>query len=91
MSASSHRWPVSVVPVWLLTIGGAVVACGLGNRIQSLAVVLIAGVLATFLAQLATRVPAGFVDRARVSITGVVIIVAIAGGIALLLPVAAGG
>ena len=85
MSERAGVWWLSVLPVWLLVAVGVVLSLTLSDPIQALAVTLIAGVLATFLAQLATRTPAGFVSRARLSVVGVVILVAIGGGIALLL------
>lgn len=74
-----------MLPVWLLVAVAVVVSLLIPNHIQALAVTLIGGVVITFLAQLATRQPAGFVERARLSIVGVVAMVAIAGVIALLL------
>ena len=74
-----------MLQVWLLVAVAVVVSLLIPNHIQALAVTLIGGVVITFLAQLATRQPAGFVERARLSIVGVVAMVAIAGVIALLL------
>lgn len=85
MSIASVRIPVSVLAVWLLVLGAVGVALFQSDRIQALTVTLVGGVLASFLAQLATRTPAGFVDRARLSVVGVVVLAAIGGLVALLL------
>lgn len=85
MTTRTSTWQLSVLPVWLLVAIAVVVSLGQADRIQALAVTLIGGVLATFLAQLATRQPAGFVARARLSVVGVVVLVAIAGGISFAL------
>lgn len=84
---SSQRvlWSASVLPVWLLVAAGVSFALWQPEPIQALAVTLIGGVLATFLAQLATRTPAGFVERARLSVVGVVVLVALGGGVSLIL------
>ena len=82
MSTRATSWQLSVLPVWILVAIGSVISLTMPDQIQGLAVSLIGGVLATFLAQLATRQPAGFVERARLSIVGVVILVALAGIIA---------
>lgn len=67
-----------MVPAWGITSVFAVLAVFSTERIRFLTLALVIGMLATFLLQLATRTPAGFVERARVSISGVVGIVAIA-------------
>ena len=79
VSVRSTSWQVSVLPVWLIVAAGVAVAFVQADRIQALAVTLIAGVLLTFLAQLATRTPAGFLDRARLSVLGVVALVTLGG------------
>ncbi|MFM6974540.1 MAG: hypothetical protein ACKOXM_05350 [Agromyces sp.] len=85
MSTRRSRWQFSVLPVWILVLAGVVWSLGQPQPVQSLAVTLIAGVLATFLAQLATRTPAGFVERARFSVLGVVVLVTLGGLASLLL------
>lgn len=84
MNSRAMSWQVSVLPVWVSVAIGVAVALAQAERIQALAVTLIAGVLLTFLAQLATRTPAGFLDRARLSVVGVVVLVTIGGVIAAL-------
>ena len=91
MSASSHRWQLSVIPVWALSALGVGWALFSPNRLQSLAVVLIVGVVLTFLAQLATRTSSGFLDRARWSVSGVVVLVTLAAGVAVLVPTGVAG
>lgn len=81
-----ERWLLSVLPVWLLAVVGVVLAlfAPAADRINWLATVSIGGVLLSFLAQLATRRPAGFVRRARLSISGVLLLGSLGGLIALL-------
>ena len=45
------------------------------HRAAALAMVFVGGVLATFLAQLLTRTPRGFLHRARLSVFGVFLLV----------------
>lgn len=79
-------WQWSVIPVWLVVCAGVVAALlrPAGERIQWLSIVLVASVLLTFLAQLATRQPAGFLDRARLSMLGAVLPLAVGGLITLI-------
>lgn len=84
MNARSIAWQLSVFPVWILVAVGVMISLLQPARLQGLTITLIAGILATFLAQLATRQPAGFVDRARLTAVGVVALVALGGIIALI-------
>lgn len=81
------RQAVSVVPVWLIALVGAIVIGVFSPRAEYftwLGVVMAVAVLATFAIQLATRRPEGFVVRAMAS-TGVsLVILALASGVTLL-------
>ena len=72
---------VSVVPVWLLTLAGAItigVAAPRDEYYTWLGVVMAAAVIVTFVLQLSTSRPEGFVVRAMASIGVSVIILAAA-------------
>ena len=84
MTSRATQCQFSVLPVWILVAAGVAFALSQSERIQALAVTLIAGVLLTFLAQLVTRTPAGFVGRARLSVVGVVLLVTLGGLLALI-------
>ena len=79
------RWQFSVIPVWVLGAVGVTLSMFQAEPIQWLAVVLVVGILASFLAQLATRRPAGFLDRVRMSVSGVVALAALGGVVSLFL------
>ena len=78
----------TVVPVWVLTVIGAVVI-GIANTGDSyliwLPIALAAAVLLTFIVQLATLTREGFVDRIMASVGGAVLILAVATGVLALL------
>ncbi|RFA09982.1 hypothetical protein B7R54_12795 [Subtercola boreus] len=71
----------SAAPVWLLALAGAI-ATGIladpASHLVFLAVILGGVVILTFVVQLALSRPAGFVDRCSASITGSVVILAVA-------------
>ncbi|MBB5632787.1 hypothetical protein BKA04_001010 [Cryobacterium mesophilum] len=78
----------TVVPVWILTLIGAVVI-GVVNIGDSyliwLPIALAAAVLLTFIIQLSTLTREGFVDRIMASVGGAVLILAVATGVLALL------
>ena len=79
---------LSVIPVWLLTIVGAVVIALTRPDEQYLtwiAIVLAGAVILTFAIQLALRRKEGFVTRAMASIGISTVILAIAAGVVALL------
>ena len=79
---------LSVIPVWLLTIVGAVViALTLPDEqyLTWIAIVLAGAVILTFAIQLATGRIEGYVARAMASICGAIVILAIATGVFALL------
>ncbi len=75
---------LSVIPVWLLSIVGAVVV-GLvtphDDLFTGLSIVLAAAVIVTFVIQLALQRTEGFVVRAMASIGVSVVILAVATGL----------
>ena len=79
---SWQKW--SVLPVWVLTVVGAVVV-GLvspaDERLTWLAIALAAAIIATFAIQLATGQIEGYVGRAIASICGAIVILAVATGV----------
>jgi hypothetical protein len=82
-------WQISsVLPVWVLSLVGAVVSAILLPREQYLtwvAIVLAGAVILTFLIQLGLRRTEGFVVRAMASIGISAVILAIASGVVALL------
>ncbi|WP_108248748.1 hypothetical protein [Planctomonas deserti] len=71
----------SVVPVWILGVVGIVLVAALaapGDYLDWLPVVLGAGVIVTFLIQLALPRKTGFVGRAMLSVCGLVVLLALA-------------
>jgi hypothetical protein len=82
-------WQISsVLPVWLLSLAGAIVIAVTLPRDQYLtwvAIVLAGAVILTFLIQLALRRAEGFVTRAMASIGISALILAVASGVVLLL------
>ena len=82
-------WQISsVLPVWLLSLVGAIVIAVALPRDQYLtwvAVVLAGAVILTFLIQLALRRTEGFVVRAMASIGVSAVILAVASGVVALL------
>ncbi|MEO6942449.1 MAG: hypothetical protein ABI238_04315 [Terrimesophilobacter sp.] len=83
----------TVVPVWVLTIVGAIVI-GVASKPDDyftwLSIALAAAVLLTFAVQLATLTREGFVNRVMASLGGAVLILGIATGILALLRLASG-
>jgi hypothetical protein len=81
-------WQIlSVVPVWVLAIVGAIVI-GVTDSVDYLTwlgIVLGAAVIITFAIQLAIRRKEGFVNRTMASLGGVVVLLAAASGIFALL------
>lgn len=77
-------WQIwSVLPVWALSIGAAIViavASPAATRLTWLAIALAAAVVLTFAIQLATQRSAGFVTRAMASVGVSVVILAAATG-----------
>ena len=82
-------WQIwSVVPVWLAAVAAAVVigvTSAPGTYVTWLAVALAAAVIVTFFIQLAIQRKEGFVVRAMASITGAVVVLALASGVFALL------
>lgn len=78
-------WQIwSVVPVWLAAVAAAVVigvTSAPETHVTWLGVALAAVVIVTFFIQLAIRRKEGFVMRAMASITGAVIVLALASGV----------
>jgi hypothetical protein len=74
----------SVLPVWLLSVAGAVIIGIVSPHDQHLtwlAIVLAAAVIVTFAIQLALQRTEGFVVRAMASIGGSVVILGVATGV----------
>jgi len=81
-----RRFPLSVLPVWLLVAVGAVLVVVLApadQRLGWMPIVLVVGVLATFVIQLALDEKTGLVNRAIISLSGSVVIL---GAVTALLP-----
>lgn len=82
-------WQIfSVLPVWMLSLVGAIVIAVTFPRDQYLtwvAILLAAAVILTFLIQLGIRRTEGFVVRAMASIGVSVVILAVASGVVALL------
>ena len=82
-------WQISsILPVWVLSLAGAIVIAVTLPRDQYLtwvAIVLAGAVILTFLIQLGLRRTEGFVTRAIASIGGSAVILAIASGVIALL------
>ena len=79
---------LSIVPVWVVAIAGAVLVGSLVHvpRVYGwLGIVLVVCVFATFVIQLALPTKAGLVRRTAASIGGAAILLAIATGILALL------
>jgi hypothetical protein len=75
------RFPRSVIPVWVLVAAGAVLVGLLAAhqaRIGWLPIVLVGGVLGTFVVQLALDEKIGLVNRVIVSLSGSVVILGLA-------------
>ena len=74
----------SVVPVWLAAVAAAVII-GLTSapeaRVNWLGVALAGAVIVTFFIQLAIQRKEGFVVRAMASVTGAIIVLAIASAV----------
>ena len=68
-----------VLAVTLALLGSAE-----ADRWGALVMVFVGGVLATFLAQLLTRTPHGFLHRARLSVFGVFVLVVLGSALGLL-------
>jgi hypothetical protein len=71
----------SVVPVWLLALGGVIAVVGLtpaGEVLGWFPVVLAFATIATFAVQIALRRKTGFVVRVLLSVCGAVVILALA-------------
>ncbi len=78
-------WQIwSVVPVWLAAVAAAVII-GLTSaseaRVTWLGVALAGAVIVTFFIQLAIQRKEGFVVRAMASVTGAIVVLAIASGV----------
>jgi len=72
-----RRFPLSVLPVWLLVSIGAVLVVLLapsGQRLSWMPIVLVVGVLATFVIQLVLDEKTGLVNRVIISLSGSVLI-----------------
>ena len=83
----------TVVPVWVLTIVGAIVigvASSPDDYVTWLSIALAAAVLLTFAVQLSTLTREGFVNRVMASLGGAVLILGIATGILALVRLANG-
>lgn len=89
-SPPEHYWHVPrLIVAWTLTAAAAVLVTLFtkwnDNRMEWLTVVLAVGTLLTFILQLGTAQRQGFIARTALSVGGVVVIVALVGGVALLL------
>jgi hypothetical protein len=78
-------WQIaSVVPVWIAATAAALLI-GLvsvsGERITWLAITLAGGIMISFAIQIAIQRKDGFVVRATASITGVIVVLAVATGV----------
>lgn len=74
----------SVLPVWVLSIVGAVIIGATvphGDNLTGIGITLAAAVIATFAIQLALQRTEGFVVRAMASIGVSVVILAVASGV----------
>ena len=83
-----RRFPLSVLPVWLLVAVGAVLTVLLapaGQRLSWMPIVLVVGVLATFVIQLALDEKTGLVNRVIISLSGSVVILGLATAVVPLL------
>jgi predicted membrane channel-forming protein YqfA (hemolysin III family) len=86
-------WP-SIALVWVIAVAASLaVALALPPQeaLESLALVLGGSVILTFMAQLATRTPAGYLRRAILSIVGATIAVGVTAVILLPSALAANG
>ena len=100
-STTARGWP-GIVLVWAIAIVGAVIVVahaysgtvewfGDAGRLGvygALSIVLAASVVGALAVQLASRRPAGFVDRAAASVAGAAVVIALAA--AVVAPVVAG-
>lgn len=87
--APEHYWHVPrLIAAWILTAAATVLVLILypwnSGRIEWIAVVVATGTLITFALQLGTAQRQGFIARTALSVGGVVLIVAVITGIALL-------
>ena len=74
----------SVLPVWVVSVGAAVIIAATsapGQQVTWLAIALAGAVIATFFIQLAIQRKEGFVVRAMASIGGSVVVLGIASAV----------
>lgn len=82
------RTLATALPVWLAVVAGVVVLLVLveaDDRAASLAVIAAGAVLLTFLIQVSLQTKEGLVHRMLVSVTGIILLVALASGLILIL------
>lgn len=82
------RTLATALPVWLAVVGGVVLLLVLveaDDRAASLAVIAAGAVLLTFLIQVSLQTKEGLVHRMLVTVTGVILLVALASGLILIL------
>ncbi|MBK4348246.1 hypothetical protein [Lacisediminihabitans changchengi] len=76
-----RRFPLSAIPVWAVVAVGALLVLLLasgGQRLVWMPIVLIVGVLGTFVIQLGLDQKVGLVNRVIVSLSGSVVILGLA-------------
>ncbi len=82
------RTLATALPVWLAVVGGVVLLLVLveaDDRAASLAVIAAGAVLLTFLIQVSLQTKEGLVHRMLVTVTGIILLVALASGLILIL------
>ncbi len=82
------RTLATALPVWLAVVAGIVLLLVLveaDDRAASLAVIAAGAVLLTFLIQVSLQTKEGLVHRMLVTVTGIVLLVALASGLILIL------
>ena len=83
-----RRFPLSAIPVWVVVAVGAVLVLLLASGDQRLAwlpIVLVVGVLGTFVIQLGLDQKVGLVNRVIISLSGSVLILGVATAVVPLL------
>jgi hypothetical protein len=86
-----RRTLATALPVWLAVIAGVIVLLTVGQRavwIPSMPVIAAGAILLTFVIQVSLQSKDGLVQRMLVSVTGVMVILAVVSLAILLLPAA---
>ncbi|WAB81962.1 hypothetical protein OVN18_02790 [Microcella daejeonensis] len=82
------RTLATALPVWLAVVGGVIALLLLveaDERAGSLAVIAAGAVLLTFLIQVSLQTKEGLVRRMLVTVTGIILLMALASGLILIL------